>query len=213
MQTNIEHYKNRSLETLTEYVEGIGLVIEEWKDVEGYEGMYRCSSFGRIKSLKNVTPCKNGKVRKGGEFIMKLVKGANQYLVVTFHKNGEQRTFRVHRLIGLHFIDNEFKKPTINHKKGIKTDNRMWELEWSTESEQAIHKHYVLGRPSTYAGKIRWSKGKVSHKAMGVYCPTLGLDFTSILHASKETGVSKTEIGKVCHGKRISVLGLNFRFL
>jgi len=126
----MEHFENFALSNLTEIVDGV-LKLEEWVDIKGYEGFYKISSFGRVKSLSN------GKFKK--DKILKQGKNHAGYLHVSLSKNNVRITKRVSRIVGFYFIQNPENKKQINHKKGIRTDNRAWELEWSTPSENIKH--------------------------------------------------------------------------
>lgn len=55
---------------------------------------------------------------------LKLQTDKNGYLLVNLYKNGNQLTHKVHRLVAKAFIDNPEDKPEVNHKNGIKTDNK-----------------------------------------------------------------------------------------
>lgn len=74
------------------------------------------------------------------EKILKLHKRGN-YLFVTLSKNNKGKMFSVHRLVAIMFIPNPLGKPEVNHKWGIKTDNRASELEWNTTSENIKHSY------------------------------------------------------------------------
>lgn len=106
---------------------------ELWKDIKNYEFLYQVSNFGRIKNL--VT----NKILKG--FYNK--KG---YLSVKLYKNKNTKTFFIHRLVALNFIDNPENKLQVNHINGIKDDNNLSNLEWSTNVENMNHRYTSLGK-------------------------------------------------------------------
>lgn len=94
---------------------------------------------GDIESIDHIRKRKNGRLdnRKG----KKLKPGIDSYgyLKVTLTNNGVRKSYFVHRLVALAFLPNPENKPTVNHKNGIKTDNRVNNLEWATNKEQKIH--------------------------------------------------------------------------
>lgn len=104
--------------------------MEQWKDIEGYEGVYQISSLGRVKRL----PHGNSKGR-----IRKLRAANNGYLYVVLSKDNVPQTIRVHREVAKAFIPNPLNLETVNHKNFDKTDNRVENLEWMTERDNVLH--------------------------------------------------------------------------
>ena len=99
---------------------------EIWKDVVGYEGLYRINNKGDVFSVRK---SKN----------MKLCKTGNGYLKVGITKNGKTKYIDVHRLVAIAFIKNERNLKEINHIDGNKENNSVENLEWSTRSENVKH--------------------------------------------------------------------------
>ena len=112
---------------------------EIWKDIKGYEGRYQISNFGRVKSLiypkEKIMNIYN--FRRDGE------KGKG-YWRVRLIKNSSYKYFFVHRLVAEAFIPNPNNYATVNHINGIKTDNRIDNLEWCSLKEN-IQKAWETG--------------------------------------------------------------------
>jgi hypothetical protein len=111
---------------------------EIWKDIKGYEGLYQISNLGRVKALEKTI--KSGELyRIVSNYKEKILKVdlANGYLVVSLCKNGTIKKISTHRLVALSFIGDS--NLTVNHKNGIKTDNRIENLEWASHSDQQKH--------------------------------------------------------------------------
>ena len=97
---------------------------EQWRDVDGYDGMYQVSDLGRVRSLKF------GKVR-----VLRAKKDKNGYFSVMLSKNNNQKRHSVHRLVALTFIPNDDESKTIiNHINECKSDDRASNLEWCDRS-------------------------------------------------------------------------------
>jgi hypothetical protein len=103
--------------------------MEIWKDIKGYEGLYQISNQGRVKKLPTlITNSHRSYICK--EKIMTCFPDKNGYLIKQLTKNKKKIGIKVHRLVGLHFIENPFNLPQINHEDGIKSNNNDWNLKW-----------------------------------------------------------------------------------
>lgn len=177
---------------------------EEWRDVVGYEGLYRCSNFGRIKSTTSVG-------RGNKETILRQTLLDTGYLAISGHKNGVQKHIKVHRAIGVAFIENTFKKRTINHKDKIKINNNLSNLEWATHSEQHFHA-YKNGRKGAQLGKLG-EQNKSSKKVIQLdKSGNIIREFAAALEAERELGVCSRHIASVCKGKRNSTGGFKWQY-
>ena len=102
-------------------------MMEEWRAVPGYEGLYEVSSYGRVKSLKRYKS-NNGGIPLIKERILKPYNDKKGYLNVRLRN----KNFKVHRLVAQAFIPNPNNLPQVNHKNEDKSDNRVDNLEWCT---------------------------------------------------------------------------------
>lgn len=132
---------------------------EIWKDIdfiEGFEGLYQVSNMGYVKSLARVVQYPNScfnKTNKGVYRPEKILKTkTKRYCNVTLSNGGNLSYQTVHRLVAFAFIPNPENKPCVNHINGIKTDNRVENLEWINWDENVQHA-YDTGLSKPIYGK------------------------------------------------------------
>lgn len=108
----------------------IFVLMEVFKDVEGFEGRFKVSNYGNVLSI-------NGKYK--GEKLLKCPTDNVGYHAVQLRMKPKSKRIRVHQLVAKAFIDNPNNKKCINHKDGIKTNNHIDNLEWVTHAENIKH--------------------------------------------------------------------------
>ena len=181
-------------ELVRDYEEEVKAYLENkdeiWKDIIGYEGLYQVSNMGDIKSL-----------RLYKDKILKTSLSTSGYTQIGLH-NSTTKTCQVHRLVAIAFIDNQENKKWVNHKNGIKTDNRVINLEWATPSENHLHSFRELGRQSVkyWTGKSgkdhNLSKAVLKYSLDGEFIHEYG----SMNQAFRETKVSVSQISLASRG-------------
>lgn len=171
---------------------------EVWKDVVGYEGLYRISNQGTVCRLY-----KNGKVNFMTPRIL------NGYWRVKLCNGNTQKEYFLHRLIAQAFIPNPDNKPEINHINGIKTDNRIENLEWVTRSENAIH--------ATKTGLLKYSEYRYNRardiNSKPVMCVETRKIYVSCTEAGKDIKTDAAHIGECISGKRSTAGGYHWKLV
>ena len=128
-------------------------MIEEWKQIDGYNFTYFVSNLGRVKSSGKV-----GKNRFGGNFIFSdvILKEAITnwgYSRIVLQLNKVRKHVRVHRLVAIYFIPNPLNKAEVNYIDGNKQNNKVENLEWVTPKENEAHS-YKIGLKKRVSGRL-----------------------------------------------------------
>lgn len=106
-------------------------MIEKFKPVQGYAGIYEISNMGRVKSLSRIIERKDGNTRVTGDrIILPFITKCGYHQIVLTNKDGVRKKHYIHRLVANAFIENPNKLPIINHKDENKLNNRVDNLEW-----------------------------------------------------------------------------------
>lgn len=159
---------------------------EYWLPVVNYEGLYEVSNMGRVKSLGSSFTHKGGwLIPKNGK-ILKQNLDSDGYPIVGLSKNRKTTTRKVHRLVAIAWICNPENKPEVNHKKGIKIDNRDTQLEWNTSSENQKHAFNtgLQKAQKPWLGKL----GADNPRSKKISQYSLGGDFIKSFYGASEAG-------------------------
>ena len=115
-------------------------MVEVWRDVVGYEGIYEVSSHGRVRTHKyKVTYTKHHGIRRWKQRILKEKNVNGRDVRVSLWKDKKDTSFLVHRLVAEAFIPKEEGKNSINHKDGNPRNNYIGNLEWCDHKHNNNH--------------------------------------------------------------------------
>ena len=158
---------------------------EIWKDIPGLKGRYSVSNLGNIRRNKYQIQKVNGAMQILKPMMMKQYIDSEGYHHVGFKCSdlGINKTCQVHRIVALAFIPNPENKPTVNHKDGDKSNNRVDNLEWATYKEQSDHAHKIGLRTSKTYKNREGVKRKLSKS---VICYPLNKVFPTMIEAERQ---------------------------
>ena len=179
---------------------------EEWRDVVGYEGLYRVSDQGRVKSLERKVPKRNGE-RTVKERILKPAMDKGGYLRVGLCDGKKRKTFKLHRLVCEAFHENPDNKPQVNHINEIKTDNRASNLGWATARENSNFgtRNERIGKKSAITKSKPIAQYTLNGKLLKVW--------PSLKEAKRGTGFSQGNVSQVANGKRKQAYGFIWKYI
>ena len=198
-------------------------MIEEWKDIQNYEGLYQISNTGMVKSVGRYKQ-NNSKTQWIEEKIMIPNNVGSGYLQVALYKDGIKKNAYIHRLVGTHFIENPFCRTEINHKDENKHNNKCENLEWCTRSYN-----------NTFGTKIARAVMRTDYKKMAAKTDYKAMNQKAILKrqrsvaqidkngnlikiyesatiAANENGFNQSDICSCCKGKLKTAKGYRWKY-
>ena len=169
--------------------------MEEWKEIEGFEGRYAVNKKGEVLSLLR------GR-------IMKTNSSQRYERTCLRDSNNKKRMVSIHRAVAIAFIPNPLNKPAVNHKNGNRLDNNVDNLEWVTYRENSQH--------AVDTGLMFSPKNDSKSKAVdmftkdGVFIKT----FPSTMQVQRDLGIYHANISRVCkqHPKYNTAHGYIWRY-
>ena len=177
---------------------------EEWRDIDGYEGLYKISSFGRVLSVPR--PLSRGGIRK-----FSICNSG--YYTVSLCKDGISKTIMVHRLVANAFIPNPLGPKEVNHKDERKTNNNVSNLEWCSREYNESYGTKRARSVASHDYKASSMKAAANHdyKAIGLRRrkPVLQFDlngeivrcWSGLCEISEKLGFGKGNIYCACRRK------------
>lgn len=160
------------------------MIKNMYRDIKNYEGYYQINENGEIKSVDRTIKKKNGVWTLKGKPLRANI-ATNGYKYVVLSKDGKTKTCYIHRMMAETFLNEEHDGLEVNHINGIKTDNRLENLEWldrytnaSLGSKTAKHNHKLGNNP----------------KSKSVVCTTTGEVFGCIKEFAERYNINYSTI-------------------
>lgn len=175
-------------------------VMEEWKDIDGYEGLYQISNLGRVRRLPTEVINSFG-VRRFFEGGILNPTNSQGYLIVDLSRGGFRKHYLIHRLVAQAFLENPNSLPFVNHKDENKSNNTVDNLEWCTPQYNTNYGTSIERRSNSHRGKKhKFSHHKKQWKAVSKYSKDgeFICTYPSMTIAAAETGNKVQNISNAC---------------
>ena len=173
---------------------------EEWRDIKGHEGRYQVSNIGNVRSVDRTTIKSDGVVQRSKGKVLKKWLSSTGYWGVRIEK---REHVIIHRAVAEAFLPKKEGCNVVNHKNGVRTDNRVTNLEWTTFSGNTLHGVYTTKN----------IKSQLLHPMRKVVCIETGKIYDSMALAAREVGGQVQNIYHVCKGTFPTAYGYHWRYV
>lgn len=181
---------------------------EVWKYIDGFEGLYQVSNFGRIKSIPRRVRCQHYS-RMTKERIMKQHSDHLGYCRVSLHKGLKQYSPKVHRLVGIAFIPNPNNYREINHKDENPSNNRVDNLEWCDHLYNSRYGNRGKKLSIANTNNPMLCKRVAQYTKDGKFVK----EYNSIREVFKQTGIHNGSITMACKGQIKTAGGFVWKYV
>ncbi len=187
------------------------LDTEVWAKARGSDH-HEVSNIGRVRSLSHVVRCgppPGTRIAKG-IFLTPFISSSTGYFQVLF---SDKKKHSVHRLVAHAFCEGYVDGRVVNHKNGIRTDNRASNLEWVTQAQNNQHAYSVLGRNGSGTGKF----GADHQTSKAIVMTSIATGEEEYFGCASDAWrkypfLSGSGISRCCSGKVKSHQGFKFKF-
>ena len=179
---------------------------EIFREIEGFEGLYAVSNFGRIKSLRS-------------NIYLRYATNNVGYAIAILSKGGKQYKFYVHRLVAKAFVPNVNGYNEVNHIDEVKTNNASDNLEWCTAKynmnygNAAQTRHLLIDYGTQERKELARQNGKSTARPIVQFKGERRVNVYENAHdAERKTGINSSHILEVARGKRKSAGGFQWSY-
>jgi hypothetical protein len=186
--------------TNQEFLESITLEGEEWRDVIGFEGRYKISSFGRCISLSRVCEDNNRVSKYTAQRLISFTMAANNYLQYRLWKENKEYHRFAHRLVAESFLPNPNNYSEVDHIDTNKTNNHVSNLRWASRSMNQLNP--ISRKKNSDAKKGKYFGTTKPVVRINPKDPTDIKFYVSASETRRADGFNHTKVCAVCRGER-----------